>query len=319
MSDNLTESRIATMVYQQFVRSRGLSSKFWGIARKLAIKLLGDPSCRMEIHGRQMMLPLSHLLPVYLDSKPLYDRLPRKVSEYLMDTDGFVTGIDVGANIGDTIAAFTSSPKNRFLAIEPNPHFRRYLDENWKEVPNVAAISVLCSSSTTETSVVVEEQHGTARLVASAGGDVMEQTTLDAIIKRMPEFKDANVLKIDTDGYDLKILLGAKSLIESNKPAVLFECDAFTNQQYIPEFFDCMSMFRTCGYDSLLLYDNYGNFMGKYQLGDPSFNMVFENLLIWQRDSKYIYFDILLLPTESLERFHKRHHKDTVRAATNHN
>ena len=251
-----------------------------------------------------MLLPLSHLLPLYLDSKPLYDRLPRKISEHLMKSDGFVTGIDIGANIGDTVAAFMISNDNRFLAIEPNHHFKQYLDKNHERSGNVVSISVLCSSITAETCVVVKEQFGTACIETSTDGAVMKQYTLDEIIATLPEFNQANVLKIDTDGYDLKILLGARSFIERNQPAVLFECDAFSNGQYLEEFFRCISLFRECGYESFLLYDHLGYFMGEYILADPSFRSFFSNLLNWQMHSKTIYFDILFLPPEKMEIFH---------------
>jgi len=220
-----------------------------------------------------------------------------------MKSDGYVTAIDIGANIGDTVAAFMISDANRFLAIEPNAHFRQYLDKNHEKSRNVVSIAVLCSSISAGTCVVVKEQFGTACIETSTDGAVMKQYTLDEIITTLPEFNQANVLKIDTDGYDLKILLGARSFIERNQPAVLFECDAFSNDQYLEEFFSCISLFRECGYRSFLLYDNCGYFMGEYVLSDPGFEQFFSNLLKWQMNTRTIYFDILFFPPEKMEIF----------------
>lgn len=52
--------------------------------------------------------------------------------------------IDIGANIGDTIAACFAEPTDRFLAIEPDPHFLHYLRKNCATIENCTALEVLC-------------------------------------------------------------------------------------------------------------------------------------------------------------------------------
>jgi FkbM family methyltransferase len=305
MKFDIKESKIATLIYRKMISCSGIEARCWGIIRKIAIRILGDPCCRMDVHGRTMAMPLSHGLPIYYKYKPLYDRLPRKISTFLLRHDGFVKCIDIGANIGDTIAAFHVSEENRFLAIEPNPHFRTYLNENWSHNKNVISLSVLCSSGNSKSNFVVNEVNGTAQIVSSEQGETMEQMTVDEIIRMNPEFDDANILKIDTDGYDLRILPGAKELIKRNKPAVLFECDAFSSLSYKDDFFNCINVFREADYDNLILYDNYGNFMGSFGINGIDFDIIFSNLLGWQEDTKIIYFDILFLHRNKFGEFFK--------------
>jgi FkbM family methyltransferase len=250
-----------------------------------------------------MYMPLSHGLPIYYKHKPLYDRLPGKISAYLMEHQGHVTCIDIGANIGDTVAAFRVSEANRFLAIEPNPHFMSYLDKNWQHERNVVALSVVCSSGNLKSNFVIDEQNGTARISISGQGAPMEQMTLDEILTRNPGFEGANVLKIDTDGYDLLILPGAELLIHRNKPIVLFECDAFESKTYIKDFFNCIDIFRRAGYESLLLYDNYGNLIGLFQINGPEFDSFLTSLLRWQDETRIVYYDVLFLHGDELKGF----------------
>jgi FkbM family methyltransferase len=307
MNSNITESAIASFIYRRLIQSSGYHRRCWRFVRKAVIKACGDPSCRMMVHGRLLLLPLSHLLPVYLDSNPLYDRLPRMVSKFLKEQGRCVIGIDVGANIGDTVAAMMTSEQDRFLAIEPNPHFANYFRENWNGNPNVVLLSVLCSSSAGEPSVVIQEKQGTARITTSPHGLSIKQTTLDEVIRTMSDFKVANLLKIDTDGYDFEVLRGAALFIEQNKPTVLFECDAFTNDRYTEDFFECIELFRNSDYQGLLLYDHQGNLMGRYHLEAPCFEETLSGLLRWQQSTRSVYFDILLMPGQLLDLFYDQH------------
>lgn len=302
----MTYSKTATFFYQKQIDCKHrFRRKLWFRLRSLIIKLLGDIPVKMRIHDKMMLLPLSHALPSYLDSFPLYDRLPRKISEFIHSRHGTIKCIDVGANIGDTIAAFRLGEEDQFLAIEPSNHFRKYLDANWGECENVTRLSVLCSSQSGNANYRIVEQNGTAQIQSADEGKELAQLTLDDIIAMTPSFKAANILKIDTDGFDLKIILGARNLIKESTPAVLFECDAFSNTNYVEDFLECMSLFRNSGYDSLLVYDNFGNFMGTFAICSPHFDNTFADLLKWQQSSKLIYFDMLLLPGDLANEFTK--------------
>ena len=312
MKTAINESKLASFIYRNLIESRGPTRRCWHVVRKITIKLLGDPSCMMKIHEKSLFLPLSHLLPVYLDSKPLYDRIPREISKFLLAEGEEIVCIDVGANIGDTVAAFMTSPRDKFLAIEPNPHFARYFRENWRGNDNVVLLSVICSSSVAESNVLVEEQQGTARIVEAKNGEVIKQTTLDETLRTMPEFNKANLLKIDTDGYDFQIIQGASSFITRNQPVVLFECDGFENQHYLDDFFSCMEIFRKANYESLVLYDHHGYMMGRFYLESADFQSTLGDLLRWQQETKKVYFDVLLMREDKMNLFCKRNHQSAT-------
>jgi hypothetical protein len=113
------------------------------------------------------------------------------------------------------------------------------------------------------------------------------------------------MFKIDTDGYYLKILPGTINFIRTNTSAVLFECDAFSNTNYVAEFLASVSLCRDSGYKSLLVYDNSGNFMGTFNLLESYFTNIFTGLLNLLRVSKQIYFDMSLLHGELAGEFTK--------------
>lgn len=265
----------------------------------MLVTLSHDPPCVMRVHGRQLLMPLSHPLPGYLLANPFYDSLPKRLAGYFGSRVDGLKCIDVGANIGDTIAAMFQET-GRYLAIEPSRKYSHYLRDNWGRAPNVTVLETVCSSSTLMRAFHLTEKSGTASVVFSDGAPVAAAKTLDDITAAFPEFSQPNVIKIDTDGHDFEVISGAKAVIARCRPAVLFECDAFGSPTYIEDCLQTLALFRTAGYRSFLLYDNFGYLMGKHELDDLSH---FKDLLLYQLTSHFYYFDILVMQEEDIERF----------------
>lgn len=292
-----------TFVYKRFLTSTGLARLFWSIIRRITIRLYKDPICILSIHERALQISLSHALPVYLQRHPHYDKLPGRLGSYIRAQYGNLCCVDVGANIGDTLAAFYQhgAEKDRFLAIEPHPLFYKYLYANWGEHNNVKIISCLCSSSNTTEKYQVLERKGTASIVKTDQGIELESKTLDEIVNDLQEFPCFNVIKIDTDGLDFEVIAGAKAMIAACRPAVLFECETSSDTAYVETCLETLNLFQTLGYSEFLLYDNFGYLMGKFSLDDHS---AFKNLLFYQLVSEFYYFDILLLRSEDIGPFY---------------
>jgi FkbM family methyltransferase len=293
---------IATLVYRQYLASRGIKKRAWSFIRKGLIKLLNDPTCSLPIHGRCLKLPLSHSLPGFLRQFPFYDRLPQRISEYIHLKQGYLNCIDVGANIGDTIASFYKEDTDTFLAIEPNPKFNKLLAENWGWNKNITVVSDVCSSSSNEGTFLIQEKNGTASILQTENGIKMRKATLDEIVKNHPLATNVNVLKIDTDGNDFEVIEGSKKLLARNLPAVLFECYVFENTNYVEDCIRSLEIFKQSGYGNFLLYTNFGNLMGRYSLSDLS---PFRNLLFFQLTSDFYYFDILIMKNEDISEFYQ--------------
>jgi len=293
---------VATVVYKKYLASRGLRRMAWSSVRKALVKLLHDPTCALPIHGRCLTLPLSHPLPDFLTQNPYYDRLPRRISEYVHRKQGLLNCIDVGANIGDTLASFYIDDEDIFLAIEPNPRFNELLSENWGWNKNVTVASDICSSSSSDAAFEVREKAGTASLLQTERGIKMSRRTLDEVVDDHPCAAGANVLKVDTDGHDFEVIAGARKVLARNHPVMLFECDAFDNHDYVEDCLRTLDFIKQSGYGNFLLYDNSGYLMGRYALSDLS---PFRNLLFYQLTSRFWYFDILVMTDEELLEFYR--------------
>lgn len=301
--------RLSTFIYEQMLSSSGLSKRLWNLSRKLLVKLMHDPACSLNIHDRILQLPLSHSLPIYLKRQPFYDSLLGRLSEYIFNKDGFLKCVDVGANIGDSIAALYKHDNDTFLTIEPNPKFNRYLNENWGREDNVTILNFICSSSSKTGTYEIKENSGSASIVSIESGMKMQTKSLDDIVDENTEFSDLNLLKTDTDGHDFEVIAGAKKVISQNLPTILLECDAFSNATYVEDCLETLSFLKNVGYVSFLLYDNYGYLMGKHCLNNLSH---FKGLLLYQLVSKFCYFDILLMKEEDIVIFLNSEHSHFV-------
>jgi len=238
-------------------------------------------------------MPFSHQLPVYLSGDGYYDALIPRVTTFIRAREGPICGIDVGANIGDTILAAFGDSRDQFLAVEPNPEFFEYLGKNVAEIQGVRLSKAVCGAMDGQASYSVATAAGTARFEKSASyGTAMECQRLDTLVLGYSEFSRCNFLKIDTDGHDFEVLRGARKLIAAAMPVILFECDIFKNSNYVEDVLDALRFFASVGYKNALVYDNGGYLFGHLDLSDVS---SFSEALFYQMINGRFYFDVLVM------------------------
>jgi FkbM family methyltransferase len=305
---------LASFLYAQTLAARGAAEKVWAFLRKAAVLLLGDPVCTVPVHGRPLRMRLSHAMPLLLQRHRFYDRLPARVSAHFHARQASIGCIDVGANIGDTVAAFRQSEADRFLAIEANARFYDLLVQNWGRDPQVQTVAVLCSSESGEGKFEIREKRGTAVIAQTEHGQHLQKQPLDAIVAAHPAVGQVDILKIDTDGHDFEVIRGAAGVIAQHRPAVLFECDPADNPGYVADCTAAIALFRERGYRHFLLYDNLGHLLGQYSLEHPE---AFYQLLFYQLTSPLCYFDILVMKDEDLIPFHQQEIEYFAKATTN--
>ena len=249
-------------------RQRGFVSSCWELLRKFYILIFGDPKSKIIINGKIINLPLSHQLPIYLNRHPEYDKLIGRLSVFLRNESRPLIFIDVGANVGDTIAQFDPKQNDLVIAIEPNEKFGMYLEMNYGKKENIKIIKSACSSSIDLINLAFDEKKGTASLIRADKSASMSTVTIDLITNQFHNIKNVAIIKIDTDGFDFEVIKGAKSTIKNNSPAILFECDVFKNQNYIDDITITLDLLYSCGYTEFLVYDNYGFLVGKYLISE---------------------------------------------------
>lgn len=130
------------------------------------------------------------------------------------------TVIDVGASIGDHTVTYAQwvGKDGMVAAFEPNPKAYACLQHNTKELPQVLPVKSGLSDVDGKVTLVELDNSGATYLSDSKSKTKVPVTTLDSY-----EFKSVDFIKIDVEGYEVKVLEGARKTIEESRAVMLIE------------------------------------------------------------------------------------------------
>jgi FkbM family methyltransferase len=150
-----------------------------------------------------------------------------------------MTVVDVGANVGyyTMLAASIVGEAGRVCAIEPSPDLYRCLEKNVKAncIPQVQTVPIALGDADGDLNLYVPKHRGnnTPTMIANAGGRPVRVRvrTLDQFMNESSLHK-IDLLKIDVEGYEARVLAGAKQALSSGKiGSVLCEFNDYWLQQ----------------------------------------------------------------------------------------
>jgi FkbM family methyltransferase len=213
------------------------------IEARRALVRLGDPTTRLRIGEIELELPISHELPFYLQDHPLYDRAVGRIARVL---GGPV--VDIGANVGDTAAAVRAEANVPILCVEGDARFFAFLLRNAARLGDVELEHAFVDAPARGR---VEWGAGTARVVG--GSEELPSKSLPDVLAGHPRFARPALIKLDTDGMDVEILLANSELLERLRPVLFFEYDPHLGAR--PLVFERLT---EIGYDRMLVYENTG-------------------------------------------------------------
>lgn len=263
---------------------------------------LSDPLISYKIAGFDLLLPFSHQLPFILKTYPLYSSNLARIAKYVKQKYEHLKFIDVGANIGDSIAILRKEAEFPILCIEGDDQFLSVLEKNapiFAEVHIVQAYLGEFSNSMRGTTI---KQGGTAHLSENkVGENIIEVKKLSDVLKDYPSFWQSKMIKVDTDGFDCKILRGAADFLKSAKPIIFFEYDPFFLGDQGDDEISIFQDLSGYGYKNLLIYDNFGDLMLSTNINN---SRILEELhLYFSGRLGHRYCDICVFHTEDSDLF----------------
>lgn len=192
----------------------------YGIHNRILRSCPRGTTCRAKMHGFEFVLPAGHLLPLYLADHPHQEKPLLDLVAAMQDPaspDGFVM-VDVGANIGDTaIPSALRAPEGTFLCIEGSRDYFPYLVENVARAGMTERFhlrEMLCGEpEDVDRGFSIETNFGTGVVKRRSGDGNTEGpavATLDHILGDAGMRDRIGLIKIDTDGFDYRVLRGAR-------------------------------------------------------------------------------------------------------------
>lgn len=140
--------------------------------------------------------------------------------------------VDVGANVGNHTIYFASRPTAYVLALEPNPEaidiLRKNVALNGCTQVDLSKLGMGIGAEPGEFTLhppTMANNLGATSLEASKPDDAstVSVVTLDEVALNL---KHINLLKIDVEGMEMEVLMGAQQCIEKFRPAIYIEVQA---------------------------------------------------------------------------------------------
>jgi len=147
--------------------------------------------------------------------------------------------IDVGANVGEWTRPLAEKFQ-QVICFEPNPNFRECFNKNIPET-NVTLHPYGLSNYEHTVTQGFNNTHLNEAMgdTAPRDGDI-QCRTLDSF-----NLTDVDYIKIDVDGFEVPVLLGAQETLKGNKPVINIEMKERKRPEIVGE---CRRILRNLGY-----------------------------------------------------------------------
>jgi len=232
-------------------------SKLYGLILKYS-----DPLVISYIAGFRLYIPFSHKLPLYLKLYPHYSSNMARIAKQVKQKYANLTFIDVGANIGDSIAILRKEAYFPILCIEGNEKFFHILMQNASLFSDIGIEQTYLGEKNEKIAIGIIEDGGTSYLNEKyKSKQNIQIKKISDVLKNKTSFSWSKMIKIDTDGFDCKILRGASEYLCEVKPIIFFEYDPFFLNQQKDDGISIFHFLKNFGYRNLLVYDNIGDFI----------------------------------------------------------
>jgi FkbM family methyltransferase len=229
--------------------------------------ILRDRPLVVNASGLSYVLAPEGAIPLEMWSGRYFER--QELEFVLSVLEPGMTFVDVGANVGMfSIAAAKKVQEGRVLAFEPCgwTYERLIKNQGLNGVTNLQTIRTALGERTGEAilhvnvpgkdglNTIGRPTHGDSEVVDAEKVPVV---TLDEALQQCGIFR-VDVMKMDVEGAELLVLLGARRLLSSpNAPLILYE-GSFLSKGFDYHPVEEMWLLQKCGYSLFLLDSNSG-------------------------------------------------------------
>jgi len=221
--------------------------------------------------------------------------LKQKLEQDFLDQQKLLAGfevktiIDAGANVGQTTLKYKKLfPQAKIYAFEPFPESFRKLKENYEFDPLVKSEDAALSDKEGFEFLQVNNSVCTNSLLKTEAPASISFHDVDNQIETKSEIKirtatldnycaankigNIDILKMDVQGGELKILIGAENLLKNENISVIFSEVEFTRiYKDQPLFFDICAHLNKFGYSLYNVYNLHSAKNGQLVCGDAIF------------------------------------------------
>ena len=277
----------------------GAKTMLWRTAWRRATERYVDRPVRARVHGKVLQLNFGHPYPLNVQMYETYNApLVELVIQTAQASGRPAVVLDVGAGVGDTAALLARKCLNsvaEIIAIEGGHRTFEFLRENLSRIGIAAsALRVLVSDKEGPVPSLVPVHRGTASLV---GDGQVDATTLDALISGGMVARP-DVIKIDVDGFDGRVLAGSRQMLTDHHPSVIFEWSPQHLMATGNPRDTAFEVLAKCDYTKFLWFDKFGRFALADDVPTGRSLTVLEEICVDNSDLPDWHFDVIALPDD---------------------
>lgn len=250
---------------------KGIFAKIWLLLWNYSTSIYSG-AVSTTIHGLKVKVNNGNSYALYARLFPNYNNpLLQLVDSVYELYNRELTIIDIGSAVGDTnLFLIKNLPGKieKFYCVEGDFEFFKYLEENKKHFPESQLFNVMLSDSdNNKINSLVKTHLGTASAI---GEGKVKTISLDTLL--IDKLKGrVDIIKIDVDGYDGKILKGSEKILQNYKPFVIFEWHPIMIKKTQNDYHEHFEILYKFGYNRFLWFNKYGNF-NHFELKDDYLN-----------------------------------------------
>lgn len=187
-----------------------------------------DHKMELDIRGHKVLIAGQY--PLYLDGLRGTNWHDNRLLDLALSAKRSFVYLDIGANIGVTaIAVALLRPDATIFAFEPLAENVRYLKRNLKlnQITNCTVFETAVGNNEAAISMEQEGPWAWVSTDASASGSI-PTTTIDAIAATYYANEAIDLIKIDVEGFEPKVLEGAMKTLQRCRPLIYMEFNSWT-------------------------------------------------------------------------------------------
>lgn len=255
--------------------------------RRLLIAM-GDPPIVYRLGSAELRMPLSHELPFHKKAFPEYSASLGRIGAAVHAKYPAMTCVDIGANIGDSLAILRESAVYPVLCIDGSDRYFPYLMQNVTgRYEKVVLEQTFLGAASESVHAEVQAAHGTERLSIGGPGATLQISTLSEVLERHTDFSSPKLIKLDTDGMDIAILLASMQLISATRAVLFFEYDPYLSSLMNVDAFEIFDALRRIGYRRMLVYENTGDLLLTAGFDQPGLLMELHGFYSGRHGTRY--------------------------------
>lgn len=283
------------------VAVRGFARLALSLAQPVARWLGVGHVVKSTSYGRLLTMPAEHFLPVTLLGYPQFNRPLGLTVEAIMLSQpekSELAVVDVGANIGETVAVIEQRCPNkcRYLCIEPDDDLAELCEVNHRNSGRVR-VERCCIGEGEGRAVRLEDDgranpsvHLTLGQSLGASSDV-RLMRLDTVVAPFAKAQGIlSLIKVDTEGYDFSVLRSASGILAEYKPAIYFEWFPRLLAPLEEEVWSGFDFLRGLGYRHFVFFTSQGDFY--CEISDPDHLFIRSLAKVTEKNRSMEYFDV---------------------------